>query len=96
VRRASVRDPPQTGGRLTHDSRGRVSSGRRAYASGVELPRGASKRDQREYAERPVLEEAVGRSLDAGGPAGSAKNRRPWRFLVLGTVGWSTRVAQSV
>jgi nitroreductase len=35
-------------------------------------------------------------SLDAGGPAGSAKNRRPWRFLVLGDRGRVDRVAQSV
>ncbi len=42
----------------------------------------ASKRDQREYAERPVPTDAVRRILDAGRIAGSAKNRQPWRFLV--------------
>ncbi|MGH2950021.1 MAG: nitroreductase family protein [Solirubrobacteraceae bacterium] len=39
----------------------------------------ASKRDQREYAERPIPEDAVRRILDAGRIAGSAKNRQPWR-----------------
>jgi nitroreductase len=43
----------------------------------------ASKRDQREYAETPVPEDAVTRILDAGRIAGSSKNRQPWRFLVL-------------
>ena len=52
----------------------------------------ASKRDQCEYAERPVPTDAVRRILDAGRIAGSAKNRQPWRFLVLGPAGWSTRL----
>jgi nitroreductase len=56
----------------------------------------ASKRDQREYAERPVPEEAVRRSLDAGRIAGGAKNRQPWRFLVLGDRGLVDQVAQTV
>jgi hypothetical protein len=38
----------------------------------------------------------VRRSLDAGRPARSANNRRPWRFLVLGHRGRVDRVAQSV
>ena len=56
----------------------------------------ASKRDQREYAERPVPKDAVRRILDAGRIAGSAKNRQPWRFLVLGDRGLVERVAQTV
>ncbi len=56
----------------------------------------ASKRDQREYAERPVPEDAVRRILDAGRIAGSAKNRQPWRFLVLGDRGLVERVAETV
>jgi len=56
----------------------------------------ASKRDQRDYAERPVSEDAVRRILDAGRIAGSAKNRQPWRFLVLGDRGLVDRVAQTV
>jgi nitroreductase len=47
----------------------------------------ASKRHQREYAERPVPEDPVTRTLDAGGIAGSAKNRQRWRFLLLGDRG---------
>jgi nitroreductase len=56
----------------------------------------ASKRDQREYAERPVPEDAVRRILDAGRIAGSAKNRQPWRFLVLADRGLVDQVAQTV
>jgi nitroreductase len=56
----------------------------------------ASKRDQREYAERPVPEEALRRSLDAGRIAGSAKNRQAWRFLALGDRGLVDQVAQTV
>jgi nitroreductase len=56
----------------------------------------ASKRDEREYAERPVPEDAVRRILDAGRIAGSAKNRQPWRFLVLGDRGLVDEVAQTV
>ena len=56
----------------------------------------ASKRDQREYAERPVPEDALGRILDAGRIAGSSKNSQPWRFLVLGDRGLVDQVAQTV
>jgi nitroreductase len=52
----------------------------------------ASKRDQRDYAETPVPEDAVRRILDAGRIAGSSKNRQPWPFLVrgprVGRPGW--------
>jgi len=44
----------------------------------------ASKRNQREYAERPVPEDAVSWILDAGRIAGGAKNRQPWRFRFAG------------
>ena len=56
----------------------------------------ASKRDQREYAKRPVPEDALRRILDAGRIAGSSKNRQPWRFLVLGDRGLVDQVAQTV
>jgi nitroreductase len=56
----------------------------------------ASKRDQRESAERPVPEEAVRRSLDAGRIAGGAKNRQPWRFPVLGDRGLVDQVTHTV
>ena len=56
----------------------------------------ASKRDQQDYAETPVPEDAVRRILDAGHIAGSAKNRPPWRFIVLGDRGLVDQVAQTV
>jgi nitroreductase len=43
----------------------------------------ASKRDQRQYAERDIPAEVRNRILDAGRIAGSARNKQPWRFLVL-------------
>ena len=44
----------------------------------------ATKRDQRRFAPRPVPDEIVAEILDAGRLTGSARNRQPWRFLVLG------------
>jgi nitroreductase len=43
----------------------------------------ASKRDTRRYADRPVPEDVRQRILDAGRVAGSARNRQPWRFLIV-------------
>jgi len=43
----------------------------------------ASKRDTRRYADRPVPEEVERRILEAGRITGSARNRQPWRFLVV-------------
>ena len=43
----------------------------------------ASKRDTRRYAERPVPAEVERRILEAGRISGSARNRQPWRFLVV-------------
>ena len=43
----------------------------------------ASRRDERRYADRPLPADAVERILDAGRLAGSARNRQPWRFLVV-------------
>jgi nitroreductase len=37
----------------------------------------ASRREVREYADRELPEDVVGRILDAGRLAGSAKNRQP-------------------
>jgi nitroreductase len=45
----------------------------------------ASRRDERRYAVRRVPEDVVERILDAGRLAGSAKNRQPWRFIVVET-----------
>jgi nitroreductase len=68
-----------------------------AYAPGVDASLAvASKRYQRPYAERLVQQGAVSRILAAGGIAGSAKNRRPWRLLVLGHRGLVEQVAQTV
>jgi nitroreductase len=43
----------------------------------------ASRRETREYEKRELPEEIARRILDAGRLAGSAKNRQPWRFLVV-------------
>jgi nitroreductase len=42
-----------------------------------------SKRDTRRYANRPVPDEVAERILQAGRVAGSARNRQPWRFVVV-------------
>jgi nitroreductase len=43
----------------------------------------ASKREVRQYADRPLPEDAVRRMLDAGRVAGSSRNRQARRFVVL-------------
>jgi nitroreductase len=43
----------------------------------------ASRREVRDYAERPVEAEVVERILQAGRVAGNALNRQQWRFVVL-------------
>src|SRR5262245_6597204 len=43
----------------------------------------ASRRETRDYSEKPIPDEIVTRILDAGRLAGSAKNRQPWRFLLV-------------
>ena len=43
----------------------------------------ASRREVREYAERPIPEDVVRTILDAGRLAGSGQNRQPWRFLLV-------------
>ena len=55
-----------------------------------------SKRDQRQYAERPIPEEIVRRILDSGRLAGSAANRQPWRFFVLENRELLRQVAENV
>jgi nitroreductase len=56
----------------------------------------ASKRDQRQYADRDIPAEVRDRILDAGRIAGSAKNRQPWRFLVIESADVVERVAETV
>ena len=55
----------------------------------------ASKRDTRGYAARPIPEAAVRRILDAGRVAGSAKNRQPWRFLLVEDPAVRERLAET-
>jgi nitroreductase len=43
----------------------------------------ASRREVRDYADRPIPEDVQRRILDAGRLAGSAQNRQPWRFVVV-------------
>src|SRR5215207_6505770 len=56
----------------------------------------ASKRDQREYADREIPEEVVRRILEAGRIAGSANNRQPWRFIALESAEAREQVAATV
>lgn len=41
----------------------------------------ASRREVRDYAERPIPAEVQRRILEAGRVAGSSRNRQPWRFV---------------
>jgi nitroreductase len=56
----------------------------------------ASRREVREYADRPLPDESVRRILDAGRLAGSARNRQPWRFLIVDDRHARERLAASV
>jgi nitroreductase len=44
----------------------------------------ASRREVRNYDDRPIAPEVERRILDAGRVAGSAANKQQWRFLVVG------------
>lgn len=54
----------------------------------------ASRREVREYADRPLSDEQVRRILDAGRVSGSSQNKQPWRFVIVETV--REPVAQAV
>ena len=56
----------------------------------------ASRREVREYADRELPEEVVRTILDAGRLAGSAKNRQPWRFLVVEDAEARERLSEAV
>jgi nitroreductase len=56
----------------------------------------ASRREVREYADRPIPAEVVRRILDAGRLAGSAQNRQPWRFLQVEDPERRERLAEAV
>ena len=55
-----------------------------------------SKRYTRGYSGRPVAEDVERRILDAGRLAGSARNRQPWRFLVVESLDRRERLAEAV
>jgi len=55
-----------------------------------------SKRDTRRFADRPVPGETVERILEAGRLAGSARNRQPWRLLVVESADRRARLAEAV
>ena len=55
-----------------------------------------SRRDERRYSDRPVPDDVTRRILDAGRLAGSAKNRQPWRFLVVRDRALKERLAETV
>ena len=56
----------------------------------------ASKRDWRNFSERPVPEEVANRILDAGRLAGSASNKQHWRFIVVEDASVKERLAETV
>jgi len=56
----------------------------------------ASKRDQREYADREIPEDVVRRILEAGRIGGSASNKQPWRFIAVEDPELRKRVAETV
>jgi nitroreductase len=55
-----------------------------------------SKRDTRRYEARDVPAEVERRILEAGRLAGSARNRQPWRFLVVDSADARQRLAETV
>jgi nitroreductase len=55
-----------------------------------------SKRDTRSYAARDVPDDVQARILEAGRLAGSARNRQPWRFLVVESPEARERLAETV
>jgi nitroreductase len=56
----------------------------------------ASKRDVKSYRSGDLPSDAVTRILDAGRLAGSARNRQPWRFLVVRDPDVRERLAAAV
>jgi nitroreductase len=56
----------------------------------------ASRRETRRYDQRPIPPDLERRILDAGRLAGSAKNKQPWRFLVVDSPEIRERLAETV
>lgn len=55
-----------------------------------------SRREVRDYADRPIPDDAVLRILQAGRISGSSQNRQPWRFIVIEDPQLREQVAVSV
>jgi nitroreductase len=55
-----------------------------------------SKRDTRRYADRPIHSDVERRILEAGRISGSARNRQPWRFLVVESAERRGQLAEAV
>lgn len=55
-----------------------------------------SRRDVKTYARQGLADELEARILDAGRLAGSARNRQPWRFLVVRDARVREELAQTV
>jgi nitroreductase len=55
-----------------------------------------SKRDERRYSSTPIAADVAERILDAGRLAGSARNRQPWRFVVVESAERVERLAAAV
>jgi nitroreductase len=66
-----------------------------AYAMDVMLAV-TSRREVREYLDRPIPDDALLRILEAGRMSGSSKNRQPWRFLVVEDPQQREQIAESV
>ena len=56
----------------------------------------ASRRETREYADLLIPDDVVRTILDAGRLAGSAKNRQPWRFLLVASEAAREQLAEAV
>jgi nitroreductase len=56
----------------------------------------ASRREVRDYAGRPIPEDAALRILEAGRISGSSRNSQPWRFLVVDSPSLRERLATAV
>lgn len=55
-----------------------------------------SKREVREYTDRPIPDDILTKILQAGRAAGSSKNTQPWRFVVLRDREHRRKLARSI
>ena len=56
----------------------------------------ASKRDTRRYADTPIPDDVERRIFEAGRVTGSARNRQPWRFLLVESADRREQLADAV